>query len=287
MTTSPNRTAHLTALLEDASLEMTAKDAGGLVEAAASIPVGSRVNVTFLAQEQPAARIEAVRALVGLGLVPVPHLAARRLASRQQLDDYLSALVAEGGAEHAFVIAGDPKTPEGPYADALAVIESGALEQAGVRHVGISGYPDGHPDIDQATLWDALERKSAALGEQGLDGSVITQFGFDADAVLTWAEQVRGRGIDLPIRIGVPGPAGVKRLLGYATRFGVGTSAGIARKYGLSLTNLMGSAGPDRFLGALADGYDPDRHGELRLHFYTFGGLATTAQWIAAFRAAA
>jgi methylenetetrahydrofolate reductase (NADPH) len=82
---------------------------------------------------------------------------------------------------------------------------------------------------------------------------------------------------------GHPGPAGVKRLLSYAARFGVGTSAGIARKYGLSLTNLLGTAGPDRFIQALAAGYDPHRHGQVNLHFYPFGGLQATAEWIAAF----
>jgi methylenetetrahydrofolate reductase (NADPH) len=76
----------------------------------------------------------------------------------------------------------------------------------------------------------------------------------------------------------------VRRLLGYATRFGVGTSASVARKYGFSLTNLMGTAGPDRFLHALADRYDPARHGVVKVHFYTFGGLRATAEWIGGFR---
>jgi methylenetetrahydrofolate reductase (NADPH) len=133
-------------------------------------------------------------------------------------------------------------------------------------------------------LWSALEAKVAALASHGLPGSVITQFGFDVDPVLTWIEAVRERGISLPIRVGVPGPAGVRRLLTYAARFGVGTSAGIARKYGFSITNLMGTAGPDRFIRSLADAYDPRRHGEVKLHFYTFGGLKATADWIAEFR---
>jgi methylenetetrahydrofolate reductase (NADPH) len=144
----------------------------------------------------------------------------------------------------------------------------------------VSGYPEGHPDITDPVLWEAIEGKHAALAAAGLPGSVITQFGFDADAVLTYVEAVRGRGIDLPIRVGVPGPAGVKRLITYAARFGVGTSTSIAKKYGLSITNLMGTAGPDRFIRALAEGHDPQRHGEVKLHFYTFGGLKPTAEWV-------
>jgi methylenetetrahydrofolate reductase (NADPH) len=72
--------------------------------------------------------------------------------------------------------------------------------------------------------------------------------------------------------------------MSYAARFGVGTSASIAKKYGLSITNLMGTAGPDKFLRALADGYDPARHGDIKIHFYTFGGLRATSEWIAQFR---
>jgi methylenetetrahydrofolate reductase (NADPH) len=102
--------------------------------------------------------------------------------------------------------------------------------------------------------------------------------------VVAWIEQVRSRGITLPIRVGVPGPAGVRRLLTFAGRFGVASSAGIARKYGLSLTNLLSTAGPDRFIRQLSDRLD-EHHGEVRLHFYTFGGLQTTAAWIREFTA--
>jgi methylenetetrahydrofolate reductase (NADPH) len=183
------------------------------------------------------------------------------------------------------VVGGDPETPEGPYADSLSVIRTGVLQQHGVRGVGVSGYPEGHPGIDDATLWSALTDKAAAIREQGLEPEIITQFGFDKDPVLEWLAEVRRRGVDAPVRIGVPGPAGVKRLLGYARRFGVGTSAGIVQKYGFSLTNLLGTAGPDRFLRDLAAGHDPAVHGQVLLHFYTFGGLRATAEWVREFGA--
>ena len=124
----------------------------------------------------------------------------------------------------------------------------GILKDFGVREVGIAGYPEGHPDIRTDTLWEHLTAKSTLLAEQGLEQVVLSQFAFDADKVSSWIRAVRDRGIDSPIRIGTPGPAGIKRLLGYAKRFGVGTSAGIVKKYGFSLTNLIGTAGPDRFV---------------------------------------
>ncbi|MFJ5033968.1 methylenetetrahydrofolate reductase [Streptomyces sp. NPDC088560] len=272
------------ALLDDFSLEMTGKDVARLEEARDSIPPGTRINITFLAGEDLGMRRTAARAVKRLGFVPVPHVSARRLPSRDALDAFLSALAEDGTAENVFVVGGDPARPEGPYEDSLAVLRTGLLQRHGVRHVGISGYPEGHPAIADGTLWSALTDKAAVIGAQRFDGDVITQFGFDVEPVLTWLETTRARGVHLPVRIGVPGPAGVRRLLGYATRFGVATSASVARKYGFSLTNLMGTTGPDRFLHTLARRYDSERHGTVKVHFYTFGGLRHTAEWIAAFR---
>ncbi|MEU5533941.1 methylenetetrahydrofolate reductase [Streptomyces sp. NPDC020362] len=273
-----------TSLLDDFSLEMTGKDVPKLEEARDSIPPGTRINVTFLAGEDLGMRLEAARAVKRLGFVPVPHISARRLPSQLHLEEFLAGLAADGTAENVFVVGGDPTRPEGPYDDALSVIRTGLLQRYGARHIGISGYPEGHPAITDRTLWSALTDKTAALGTGRLGGDVITQFGFDVEPVLGWLEAVRARGVHLPVRIGVPGPAGVRRLLGYAARFGVATSASVARKYGFSLTNLMGTTGPDRFLHALAREYDPARHGTVKVHFYTFGGLRATSEWIARFR---
>ncbi|MFD7131665.1 methylenetetrahydrofolate reductase [Streptomyces sp. NPDC059894] len=281
---STARTAVSTSLLEDFSLEMTGKDVPRLEEAGELIPQGTRINVTFLGNENLRMRLEASRAVKRLGFVPVPHISARRLGSRAEFEEFLAALQTDGTSDNVFTVGGDPAKPEGPYEDSLALIETGLLQEHGVRHVGISGYPEGHPGITGDVLWSALRDKSAAIAAQQLEGSVITQFGFDVDPVLSWIEKVREQGIGLPVRIGVPGPAGVRRLMSYAARFGVGTSASIAKKYGLSITNLMGTAGPDTFLRALAEGYDPARHGDIKIHFYTFGGLRATSEWIAQFR---
>ena len=276
-------TAGTVPLLADFSLEMTGKDVAKLEEARHAIPAGTRVNVTFLGNESLELRLAAARAVKQLGLVPVPHISARRLPSRAAFAEFLARLREDGTGESVFVVGGDPDTPAGPYQDSLALIGSGLLEEHGVRHVGISGYPEGHPVISGPQLWSALGAKHALLAEHGLSGGITTQFGFDTQPVLAWIEAVRRRGIDLPVRVGVPGPAGVRRLLAYAGRFGVGTSAGIARKYGLSLTNLVGTAGPDRFVRALADDLDPHRHGQVDMHFYPFGGLKATSDWVAAF----
>lgn len=284
-TSTPTGSPAAVELLTDFSLEMTGRDVPALHDAAPRIPPGTRVNVTFLAHEDPAMRLAAARAVREHGFVPVPHISARRLRSHGELEEFLADLAEAGAAEQVLVVGGDPGAPEGPYEDSLAVIRTGVLQRHGVRGVGISGYPEGHPAVDDDVLWSALVAKTEALREQGLEPTVITQFGFDTRPVLAWLAEARRRGVDVPVRIGVPGPAGARRLLGYARRFGVATSAGIVQKYGLSLTHLLGTAGPDRFLRDLAEGYDAGVHGPVLLHFYTFGGLGATAAWIREFGA--
>jgi methylenetetrahydrofolate reductase (NADPH) len=208
--------------MRDFSLEITSRDVAAIPVAAGLIPAGTRINVTFLSNEEPATTVAAARAVLDAGFLPVPHLAARRIRSLEAFTSILEQLQAAGVSEQLFLIAGDPSQSEGPFGDAASLIRAARLAD-----------------------YDGL------------------------------------------IRVGAPGPAGVKRLLRYASRFGVSSSAGIVRKYGFSLANLMGTAGPDRFIRALQDAVARDPAlGEVAMHFYTFGGLDATAAWARDFVAA-
>lgn len=268
-------------LVDNFSLEITAADGDSVRAAADGLPSGTLVNITFLASEDQQMRIAAARAVRESGFVPVPHVSARSLASSRILDEFLRQLEDVGDEPLSlFVVAGDSAASEGPFEDAMALIRSPLLSRPGIARVSIAGYPEGHPGISAEKLWAALRDKAQILTDQGLAGDVITQFGFDADAAIAWIAEVRDRGIDLPIRVGVPGPAGVRRLLAYAKRCGVRTSKNLASKYGLSVTNLLSTVGPEGFLEDFAASYDPTQHGPVSLHFYTFGGVQTTADWI-------
>jgi methylenetetrahydrofolate reductase (NADPH) len=269
-------------LIDGFSIEITGKDAPALQEAATLLPPGTAVNVTYLSNEATEIRVSAAALAVALRLRPIPHLSARRLASRSALEGELSKLKAVAATEEVFLVGGDPSTPEGPFEDALAIIKTGVLPGFGVRRVGITGYPEGHPHISDKQLWQAMEDKVHALGEQGLEVSITTQFGFNAERVVDWIDEVRARNITAQIRVGVPGPAGAKRLLGYARRFGVASSAGIVQKYGLSLANLVRTVGPDRFVDDLHLELQTRGLTDVALHFYTFGGVKASAEWAAA-----
>jgi len=270
-------------LIGDPSIEMTGKDIPALLEAAPHLAPGTRVNVTYLGNEDLPMRTAASAAVLQQGFVPVPHISARRLHSQDELEAFLAALQGVGATKSVFAVGGDPNPPFGPYEDSLQLIQTGLFPKYGVEHVSIAGYPEGHPDITDEQLWAALTGKYAALKDAGLASTVLTQFLFDVDAAVAWIEQVRERGVDTYIRIGVPGPAGIKRLLSFAGRFGIGANAMIVKKYGFSITNLLGTAGPEKFITELAEKLTP-AHGEVGLHFYAFGGLKATAEWIEHFQ---
>ena len=213
------------------------------------------------------------------GCTPIPHIAARRLASERALDVYLERLATEVNIEQVFVIAGDLPQPQGPYEDALAVIRTGRLAQYGVKRVGIAGYPEGHRQIADFTLDRALSDKVRALTELGHDAEIVTQFAFESDPVLKWLRRIRDDGVTPPVRIGVPGPASLTTLIRFAARCGVGVSAKVMEKYGRSITRLLNTAGPEMLIGDLSSRLKPEVHGDVNLHLYPFGGLAKTAEW--------
>ena len=267
-------------MVDGYSLEMTAKELDGLREAAPHIRPGTQVAVTFLPGEEMEQRVEAAKLVRELGFEPIVHLSARRLTSVEELDNYLARITGEAGVKRVFLIAGDPPEAQGPFEDSLQVIESGLLEKHGIAIAGVGGHPEGHPNVSKADLWVWMERKIAALRTRGIVPLVVTQFAFDDDAIVEWVGEMRARGIDVPVRLGVPGPAGIKRLLGFAARCGVGASASVMKKYGVSVTNLFGRAGPDKLVDSLDRKLNDAEHGRVRLHLYPFGALSASADWV-------
>jgi methylenetetrahydrofolate reductase (NADPH) len=266
-------------LLAGYSLEITAKDAQNLERARSLVPQGTPVSVTFLVAEKMEERVRAAIVIKRNGYIPIPHIAARHLASERALDVYLEQLATEVNVEQVFVIAGDSAQPQGPFEDALAVIRTGRLAQYGVKRVGIAGYPEGHQQIADFKLNRALSDKVRTLAELGHDTEIVTQFAFESDPVLKWLCCIRDNGVFAPVRIGVPGPASLTTLIRFAARCGVGVSAKIMEKYGRSITRLLNTTGPETLIADLSLRLNPEVHGEVKLHLYPFGGLGKTAEW--------
>jgi len=268
------------------SLEVSAKDIAALSAAAPRILPASTISVSYLPREDNDARLAAVLAIRRLGFEPMPHFSARRIASLAEFESLVRRAAAEAGVERCFVIAGDPSTPMGPFSDSASLIDTGVFERSGIKLIGVGGHPEGHPVMSEAEQWDVLERKCHSIGQRGMAPLIVTQFAFDAEIVLAWLKALRERGIDHPVRVGVPGPANIAVLARYAALCGVSACASMWSKYGVSIGKLFGTAGPDLFVDRLASGLT-EAHGKVSLHFFPFGGIAQSVKWIEQYRSRA
>jgi methylenetetrahydrofolate reductase (NADPH) len=258
------------------SLEATRPNAGEIAALAAILPPGTQVYLTAVPGLDPQAQIEAAAGLRKAGLEPVAHIAARRIASAAQLDELLGRLRGEADMKRLLVIGGDVDT-SGPFTDALAVIQRGALREHGFEDIGISGYPEGHPKIPLRRIEATLDQKIAAARVAGLRVVIVSQFSFSGDHILVWLRQLRACGITVPVKVGMAGPASVAGLLRYAKRCGVSASLrGLMAGTGRGLIgHVAGFAGPDDIIAAL------EMAGDLNAspHYFSFGGAVETARY--------
>jgi methylenetetrahydrofolate reductase (NADPH) len=259
------------------SLEATFPDSEELAALKASAPAGTHVYLSCPPNQDPERLVAYASAVRASGFEPVPHLTARAYVDAAHVDRVLARLVSEAGVTRALVIAGDRDAAAGEFSGALDLIESGVLPRNGVREIGISGYPDGHPKIDDATLANVFTKKLDAAAKQGIAIHINTQFCFEADPILTWLRVLRRQGIDIPVRIGVAGPTSMRALIRYAVRCGV--RASLKGMLNPKVTQLLGEAAPDGIILALAEAEDRAELGKLAIHFFSFGGLVATADW--------
>ena len=237
------------------------------------LPTEATVTVTASPRRGLGPTVELATWLAARGVHAVPHLAARSVRDRAELSQVLDRL-ADAGIGEVFVIGGDRDLPAGDFPGGLELLQ----EMAALPHrftVGIAGYPETHPKIPDEDTVQAMSDKRAHADY------VVSQMCFDADVLLDWIRQVRDRGVDLPIRIGVPGPASRTHLLRISTRVGVGESIRVLGHHRSGLWALAGLRRwtPDDFLAELAPAFTDPGYGLSGLHVYTFNAIADTAQW--------
>jgi methylenetetrahydrofolate reductase (NADPH) len=273
-------TAAIRAFMAGYSIEATRPKADDIAALGGVVPAGTAIYVSAVPAQHADEAIEHAARLKRGGFEPVPHLAVRTFANANEIDRLLARLAAEAGVRQVLVIAGDRDPPAGSLRGALDVIDSGLLQRHGIRDVGIAGYPEGHPRIPGHELDRALADKIAAAEATGLRLHIVTQFCFDANAIIGWVRRLRDFGYDTPVRIGLAGPTSLPTLMRYASRCGVAASLqGLARHAGM-MRHLFAMSAPDALVRALAA--ERGRLGDVRPHFFSFGGLLQTARWASA-----
>jgi methylenetetrahydrofolate reductase (NADPH) len=277
--TRPQGASTLRQRLLHASVEIASTDLAEAEAAAALLPPGTAAYLPWLPNASPEELIESSRRLRALGLHPVPHIAARRLRSQEEARTLMQALAQEADVDSVLLIAGDLPQSAGPFDSALSLIESGLPRDAGLTRVGIAGYPEGHPRISADTLRGQLLAKLELLRAMDIEGSVVSQFCFDAPAIARWHRSLRADGVTVPIRIGLAGPARLRKLLAMGLRCGIGNSMRALKGKSGVAGALLSTQGPDELLRELASAQVLDD--TTRLHFFAFGGALVTARWLA------
>jgi methylenetetrahydrofolate reductase (NADPH) len=268
-------------LMHTASLEVVPGDQNSVETLARLMPPQTRVYITSPAGRPIAASIEAAKDLRRAGLIPVPHIAARRISDRAELLRTLERLrIFE--VDEALVIAGDLPEPTGGFCSALELLQTGAFDKFGFRRLAVAGYPEGHPRIPQEQLSKALAYKSAFARNAHAQTYIVTQFCFDARAIIDWERRIRPlSGTKLPIHVGLPGVTSVKKLLRFATICGVGASARFLRSNVLGIGRLAAAWRPNQLVVDVSAAVAADPGSAVaQFHFFPFGGLEATAQWL-------
>ncbi len=220
------------------------------------------------------ATVELAERLAGHGYCVVPHLAARMVRDRRQLAELCDRLTGVGIAQ-VFVPAGDKSPPEGSYDSSLPLLED--LTELGrpFTDVGVTGYPETHPLIsDDVTIQAMWDKRAHAT-------SIVSNLVFDPEAVDSWLVRVRARGMTLPVWLGVPGPVERTKLLGMATKIGVGDSTRFLVKHKGAMLRLAAPGGftGERFLEDCLPALARPGAGVVGLHVFTFNQVEQTEHW--------
>jgi len=239
----------------------------------AHVPVECAVTVTASPSKGLDVTFDLAERLGKAGYTAVPHLAARMVSGRTELEEICARLTA-ADITTIFVPGGDAETV-GTYPDALALLED--LKELGspFAHVGITGYPESHPSIhDDLTVQSMWDKRRYAT-------HVVSNLTFDPKMFATWLARMRSRGITLPLLVGLPGPIDRTKLLGMATKIGVGESTRFLAKNKRLFAGLAAPGGftGERFLEQVASAVAPPSALVEGLHVFTFNQIAETEAW--------
>ena len=239
-----------------------------------AVPVGSTITVTTSVKLGLGRTLEFAGKAVRAGYEVVPHLAARQLASEEELRRFTGTL-GELGISGLYLIGGDATSPAGPYDSALQVLQALQHIDHGITRIGVASYPEGHPKISDAALAEALRDK------QPYAAYMVTQLCFSPEVLVSWLRRVRGQGTTLPLHLGVAAPMQVTRLLTLGPQIGVGSSVRyLAKQHGFIGNVLRGSAyRPESLLHKMGSALTEPELGIERLHLFSFNQVDATVQW--------
>ncbi|MCC5975493.1 MAG: methylenetetrahydrofolate reductase [Rubellimicrobium sp.] len=268
------------------SIEVMPRTAEKIEDFRAILPPGTRVYIAHIEGTPIEDMVATAARIAGEGFPVMPHFPARIIRDKAELADWIARYQGEAGVTQALLLGGGVKVPAGDFHASMQLIESGLFDAAGFTRLHVAGHPEGNRDIDtdggERIVMEALRWKQDFASRTDAAMAITTQFAFEAGPVIDWAARVKAAGVDLPIHIGIAGPAKLQTLIKFAMACGVGPSVRVLQKRAMDVTKLLLPYEPAEVLAGLAAHKvaHPDFAIE-QVHFFPLGGIKATATWAA------
>ncbi|MDN5786614.1 methylenetetrahydrofolate reductase [Pseudorhodobacter sp.] len=281
-TAAPTASPLVEGFMQDYSVEVMPRTAEKVESFRDLLPQHTRVYIAHIEGTPIAEMVATAKRLRAEGFDAMPHFPARIIPDRATLADWIARYQGEADVKQALLLGGGVSTPAGDYDNSMQLMESGLFD--GFQRLHIAGHPEGNRDIDRdggdRVVMEALKWKQAFSERTDAKMALATQFCFEAGPVIKWADRLAAEGIDLPIHIGVAGPAKLQTLIKFAIACGVGPSLRVLQKRAMDVTKLLLPYEPTEFVAELAahKARHPD-FGIQSAHFFPLGGIKSNANW--------
>lgn len=270
--------------LQGYSIEVMPRTAAKIDDFRDLLPKGTRVYVAHIDGTPIDDMVATARRLANEGFAVMPHFPARFIKDKAMLADWIARYQGEAGVSQALLLAGGLNKAKGDFEDSMQLLETGLFDTAGFTHLHVAGHPEGNKDIDpdggRRNINAALLWKQDYARHSDAKMAIVTQFCFESGPVIDWVDSLREQGIDIPVHIGIAGPAKLQTMIKFSIACGVGPSLRVLQRRARDVTKLLLPFEPTRILTELAEhkAANPDFN-ITKVHFFPLGGIKTNANW--------
>ena len=270
--------------LQGYSIEVMPRTAVKVDDFRAILPKGTRVYIAHIEGTPIDEMVSTAARLNAEGFDVMPHFPARIIHDQAMLADWIARYQGEANVDQALLLAGGVTKPHGDYHSSMQLMESGEFDKAGFKRLHVAGHPEGNRDIDpnggMANVEDALRWKQDFSNRTDAEMALATQFAFESGPIIEWAKSLKDAGIDIPIHIGIAGPAKLQTMIKFAIACGVGPSLRVLQRRAKDVTKLLMPFEPTDVISELAAhaAANPDTN-ITKVHFFPLGGIRTNANW--------
>ncbi|MFK7942112.1 MAG: methylenetetrahydrofolate reductase, partial [Paracoccaceae bacterium] len=251
---APTVDGDVASFLRGFSIEVMPRTAAKIESFAEILPQGTRVYIAHIEGTPIADMVATAKRIANEGFPVMPHFPARGIASKTELAEWIEMYRGEAGVEQALLLAGGYDTPTGDFDNSMELLETGLFGD--FKRLHVAGHPEGNKDIDPdgsgANVSSALRWKHAFSETSDAEMAIATQFLFEADIAIEWADKLNAEGISLPVHIGIAGPAKLQTMIKFAMACGVGPSLRVLQRRAMDVAKLLLPFEPTEILTDLA-----------------------------------